>query len=609
MPVKEMLHKKERRELEVLRRSWKLKRRRTRAVNRAYYSTARRLVRLYGKVVVRLYKQDLEPRGMHFRRLHKLAGEAIEALGGQAEPSPTSLRQYDHNRYGPFLGVSDEGSAAAAIRRAALCSPKMRALGWRDPIVVGVALDAERLGAAGEVAVGPAEYKAIWLECVGRIPTSTNVGTRLNLRFYKRRPVVYIRPGQNTSEVIREAMPDLRTKFAPFWHTPDKRPRPLTVFIQFNGAISTPQRFRMLRELVTKVKKGSICDPKQHNLGLLERVTRGQAGVKQAKSAINLAKRANLEEVAIEGVVRKRAEDKISMPGLLNYFNAIQTRELLKYATKKNVRIQPKNLVDTETVARSVWADLLSARNMGLHLGKYGLFPLTLEEMGQVMGRVQSWFPEWTTAPVFYVDFPLVDSNQVYTQSNITAAILKWLEVVSTNHIPVVLIDTADKGRGTKLLKQRPGDRKGVLRLEQIAQIQELALDLGVRILWAGGLDMSQLFELGGLGVFGAYVTSATTVEQPVSGSYALDPMLAAVKEPTKHGVLRAKIILEAGFLGGRLRSHRPTLAEDIEARTWRLLGILAGNKKAGAARQEQCRLEALLVKGWRVHLKSIEKR
>ena len=60
----------------------------------------------------------------------------------------------------PFLGVSDEGSAGAEIWNAAFESPKVCALlksDRRTPLIVGIAVDAERLGGIGELAVGPEE--------------------------------------------------------------------------------------------------------------------------------------------------------------------------------------------------------------------------------------------------------------------------------------------------------------------------------------------------------------------------------------------------------------------------------------------------------------------
>ena len=46
-----------------------------------------------------------------------------------------------------MLGVSDEGSATAAIRQGALAAPKAVALTNRTPLTLGIAHDAERLGA------------------------------------------------------------------------------------------------------------------------------------------------------------------------------------------------------------------------------------------------------------------------------------------------------------------------------------------------------------------------------------------------------------------------------------------------------------------------------
>jgi hypothetical protein len=63
----------------------------------------------------------------------------------------------------PFLGVSDEGSAGAEIWNAAFESPKvctLPKLDRRTPLIVGIAVDAERLGGSGELAVGPEEIMA-----------------------------------------------------------------------------------------------------------------------------------------------------------------------------------------------------------------------------------------------------------------------------------------------------------------------------------------------------------------------------------------------------------------------------------------------------------------
>jgi hypothetical protein len=109
----------------------------------------------------------------------RVVREALGFLGGQADRHTSSLAEYDHRRHGPYLGISDEGSAALAIRMAASTTPKAQALGRKaSPLTVGVGLDAERLGSIGEVPVGPEEYADIWSDCVGRLAMTTNVGSR-----------------------------------------------------------------------------------------------------------------------------------------------------------------------------------------------------------------------------------------------------------------------------------------------------------------------------------------------------------------------------------------------------------------------------------------------
>src|ERR1043166_9830878 len=79
-----------------------------------------------------------------------LRTEALEALhyfGGDADRESVSLRDYDHVRYGPFLGVSEDGVTADDVCRAARSSPKGRALGANPPALdVGVSVDADRVG-------------------------------------------------------------------------------------------------------------------------------------------------------------------------------------------------------------------------------------------------------------------------------------------------------------------------------------------------------------------------------------------------------------------------------------------------------------------------------
>lgn len=521
--------------------------------NRAYFNALRAGFRLFEDVVCRANKAGKEIKGTDGEALRKMVGEVIHQLGGVSEPNPVSLKDYDHHLYGPFLGVSDEGSAARAIRRAALTSPKMKVLGPAPPIIVGVAHDAERLAAVGEVAVGPEEYRDIILDCQGSILISTNVGTRLNLRYYKQRPIIKISGGQ-IKGVIDDAVQQAQTVVESFWKTPDGRPRPITLFASFSRGVAFNRRFHILKALSLAMKKGGFCDPRVHKLGLFATVGYGGRGIKAAKDYINLAKEAGLKEVAIEGVSRWEAQDKISMPGLLNYLSPNHVNDLLQYAMEKGISITPKNLVDPDTVARNVWSSLQAARNLGLHVGKYGLFPLTFEESDEVMGLIQRWFPDWTTAPVFYIDFPHLSKSAVYTEKTIIEGVKKWLDIVARHKIPVVLIDTADKDKGRKLLKRNSTDRVGILSPDQVAEIDRYALKKGIRCLWAGGITLSQAFELGKLKVFGIYVTTSAAAIQPVSAKYKRDPMLTAEREPTYKGVYGVKLILEGGFLISRLQ-------------------------------------------------------
>ena len=572
--------------------------------NRKYFGTLRAAFRLFEDVVQRVNKSGKEIEGEDGERLRELVGNAIMSLGGVADPSPISLRNYNHTLYGPFLGVSDEGSAVHNIRRAALSSPKMKALGPATPIQVGVAHDAERLAAVGEVAVGPEEYRDIILGSQGSILTTTNVGTRLNLRYYKMRPIVRIPKGP-IADAIRLSTRKIKELTGPFTQTPDRKPRPLTIFANFDRRTSFTKRLTILKRLNEAMAKGGFCNPECHRLGLLADVLWGQKGLTVAKAAIDLAKKASIPEVAFQGEVRWEAENKISMPGLLNYFRPQHLSDLLDYAQRKKVEVTPKNLVDPDTVARNVWGSLQAARGMGIHLGKYGLFPLTFEESGEVMGHIQRWLSDWAAAPAFYIDFPHLSQSAVYTERDIVPAAKKWLDIVARHGIPIVLLDTADKDKGRKLLKSGPGDRVGILTVEQLTDIDCYASKRGIRCLWAGGVTLPQAFELGKLKLFGIYVTTSAAEIRPVSERYARDPMLVAEREPTFHGVYRTKLLLEAGFIVTRLRELGAK--GDAEVLNDKVLALLESFGRRTAHKNAdllEAQLASLTEEGWRKHFK-----
>jgi hypothetical protein len=570
--------------------------------NRRYFATLRDAFHLFEDVVFRLNKAGAELAGKDGKTLLALAEEAIMKLGGVVDSNPISLKDYEHHLHGPYLGVSDEGSAASIIRRAAFSSPKLRVLGAAPPIEVGVAHDAERLAAVGEVSVGPEEYRDIILQCHGSILTSTNVGTRLNLRYYKLQPVIIVPHGSFTS-VMAAAKENLQSLVQPFWHTPANVPRPVTLLLAFAPGTRFSRRLEILRKLQKIMAPGDFCDPRVHHLGLLARVGPGKKGVKTVLANLELAAMTGVTTLAVRGVVQEEAADKISMPGLLNYFPAEYVNLLLKNAREKNVLVVPKNRVDPDTVARNVWSSLQAARHMGLALGKYGLFPLTIEESSEVMGLIQSWFADWSAAPVFYIDFPIAGRRQVYTEENIVAGAKEWLDEVAHHGIPVVLFDTADKDKGRRLLKQSPADRVGIFSLAQVSEIDHYAAALGVKSLWAGGISIPQTFEFGKLQVFGVYVTSAAAATRPVSKRYARDPFVVAEKEPTFKGVSRVKLLLEAGFLVSCLgKAGLQQEADTLEQQARAFINLLLTSVDKAKLDSAQTELATLTEKGWRRH-------
>lgn len=533
------------------------------------------------------------------------ARQAYLRLGGDPARSTDSLKDYDHVRYGPFLGVSDEGSAAGEIRDAAFESPKVCALPKsvrRTPLVVGIAVDAERLGGIGELAVGPEEYADIWLACVDRVLITTNIGTRVNVRVYRREPRILLRT--DSTDALKRAEREITEAFRPFVNTPDRQPRPLTVLIDIPrfARITNPRKVAALAHLASFVASGKAVGmrraPKGQVLGLVAWVGRGITGRDTSMTAIDLACRAGLGVVVLDGVKRKVADQAVSLAGLLDYFPPGIVGPLLREANQANVHLRAANLPDADTIARSIWVGLNTARAMGADLGKYGCFPLTRPEIDNVVQQVQQWLCGWSAAPVFFVDQGLLREGAVDVERDLPRGIQIWLKTVAAHGVRVVLIDTIDKASGRRLLKTSPGDTKGYLGWRQIKRIEEYARDLKMKVLWAGGLGMRDAFEMGKLEVFGIYVTSAAATTVPVGGSYVRDPALAGVKKPTREGVLRTKILLEAGFLVSKLKD---VAGRDLERVAGALLSAL-DQADSVSITSLTAELASKCVAGWRAY-------
>lgn len=571
-------------------------------------SAADRCLAVECREILGRYRAAVVGNGSVSRSLTADARRAFLHLGGDPERPRASLKDYDHERHGPFLGVSDEGSAASAIRDAAFASPKMRALARaapRPPLVVGLAVDAERLVGIGEVVVGPEEYADIWLATVDRLLLTTNVGTQVNMRVYRPEPRIRIHSAR--AGAIARARAEITAAFKPFVDTPDRRPRPRTVFVEFPRAarLTVPQKGAVLQELAAFVASGKAAGkrraPAGHVLGLAAAVGNGIGGRDASLAAIELAASAGLSVVLLDGRKTQKPPSSIARGGLREYFEPGLIGPLLRRARRRGVRLRPANLPDVDTIARSIWVGLNTARAMGAGLGKYGCVPLTLEEIEDVVDQIQQWLPDWSAAPVFFVDQGLVRAGSVDVERDLPRGIEAWLSSLARRGVRVVLIDTVDKANGRHLLKRSSDDQAGFLGPRQIERIEQFARrpDVEIKVLWAGGLGLSDAYEMGRRGVFGIYVTSAAATTIPVSGSYVRDPALAGLKEPSKEGVLRTKTLLEAGFLVTKLAGT--DVGGRIEAAAENLLAALTAGDAAAITRRTKT-LASACVTGWRTH-------
>lgn len=487
---------------------------------------------------------------------------AFRTLISAPDPASESICDYDHLRYGPLLGISDEGSATETIAEAATKSPKAIATGSIDPSILGMAIDAERMTAAGEVPVGPREYESIHLGAAGRLLITTNVGVRANVRYFQRYPLVLV-DSKKSFDLLSKEVEEL---ISPFWKTPKISPRPITVYLKFDSSVS----FQRQRELLTKsrehIEAGTLGDRRYHRVGLACDVSQGATDIeKSAVDAINLARTCGIEEVQFEGELREQVARSLSLPGLLNYFGEDTLTRLQECAsTEPKVTLSPSDRIDLPTVARNVWSGLQTAYTMGAHLGKYGLVPLTLEEQEAVIQDVQAWFPDWSPVPAYYVDHTLVTGERVLTPSDAKESAMLWLRMAQRAGAKLVLFDSPGRIEPRRLLKSHAQDNAGVLEESELAELQSFGAKLGIKLLWAGGVSTRQVFELGEHRVFGVYTTSTTATESSLSPSIALDPHSPYEREPSLDGILEVKALLEAGFLSSQaqLRKHERSIRD-----------------------------------------------
>ena len=103
-----------------------------------------------------------------------------------------------------------------------------------------------------------------------------------------------------------------------------------------------------------------------------------------------------------------------------------------------------------------------------------------MEEHDIVIGLIQQWFPDWSAAPVYYVEQAITHRTRVYDGDDRAAGLAVWLKMVARHKVKAVLIDTVDKAAGWKILRS-DGDAKGLLEAKEIERLSKLGEKLGSR--------------------------------------------------------------------------------------------------------------------------------
>lgn len=521
------------------------------------------------------------------------------------------LDTYDAARHGPLLGVSDEGSAAKVIADAAYASAKASASDRPGPAVVGVIIDGERMTSAGEVPIGPDEYRSVTAAAAGRTYCTTNVGVRLNARLYQPLPEFDIAAARDATQLVEAVL----AAFQPFIATPDGVPRRLTVRLLLSGTESQSDLRAYVDGIEAGRRDGRMAGPDLHRITFLQ-VFEGDIVDEDQYQAIErlieTAHSLSVPEVAIDADPVVAARRRLGVQGVLNVLSPDAASRLLQHALAAGVRLTNRYELDPETASRTVWTGLYTAAAKGLSGAKYGLVPLTLSEQQHVVRDIQKWVQGLTAVPAFYADTPLVTADDVYLSDRAKEALERWLDMVSGEGVPVVLVDCPDRitpridlpGRQTprRLIRSGAGgtgDDRGIFTLDQIEELIEFGERRNVRILWSGGIEPRLAYELGRRSVFGIFTTSSTARSIPVGDVLAGDPQLPAEGEPTREGVRRVHALVQAGFLESAMSEHDPKAAAELERVATRLLDLATDAPAFPGALED---LDRALTAGWRDH-------
>jgi hypothetical protein len=509
-----------------------------------------------------------------------------------------SLATYDNEHFGPLFAVSDEGSAGETIVDAAYASAKAKALWPIDPVSLGVALDGERMTSAGEVPIGPPEYEDLSDAASGRLLLTTNVGVRVNARLTQQLPEFAV---TENSANDKQWLDNVFAAFEPFVHTPDGQPRPLTVRL----SVDPNAPIKSLKSVVTKLeagrKEGKIGPAEIHQLSVLvgfeDRITEDEIGV--IERIMKLAVDSGIRELAVDGDLREAARRRLGIQSLLNILDPEHLRRLLRLSRQLGVRLTYRYHLDVETAARTIWTGLHTARTNGFSAGKYGLVPMTLEQQGAVIEMITRWTADWTAIPAFYVDTPLLTAEDVYDDTRCKDAAKLWLKTARGAGAKIVLFDSPDRINPRRLIRQpNVANDIGVLTLADIEEILVYAKELGISILWSGGITSRQAFELAKRKVFGIFSTSSTSAKIAVTAPFEADPRLAAENEPTDFGVRRIHAIIQGGFLSAAVSNRGKGLAKSIADSSERLL---AAEQDQAQSAVELNNLNLELLRGWQL--------
>jgi hypothetical protein len=518
-------------------------------------------------------------------------------------PWTKPLDEYDSARFGPLLAVSDEGEDAEIIAHAAYASAKARALHQLSPMPLGLMIDGERMVSAGEGPIGPDEYAKLIAAAFERTLASTNVGVRINARFYRLLPEFAIADaaGDEAKWLAR-----VFAAFAPFLKTLDNVPRPLTVRLIVQPSDAAATVARLVAKLEAGRRQGLLGPASLHCFSLLTIASgainagdpSAEATLAEIKRVVAIAAQAGISEVAIDGDLTLAARERMSVASLLNIVDVSTLRDLIAAAREQKMRLVYRYQVDADSAARTIWTGLQSARSYGFTAGKYGLVPLTLEEQEQVVALVSRWTEGWTAVPAFYVDTPLVTGDDVFDESRCVEAAFLWMEKVHAAGARLVLFDCPDRIAARHLIRDAQ-HTAGVLTLDQIAMIEQHAKDLGLKPMWSGGITARLALALGAQQVFAIFSTGAASRQVPVHGSFADDPDLASEGAPTELGVRRVHAALQAGFLSSVLRERNSKIADEIGSRAQQLLAAIDAGSNVEPA---LAALDVALVRGWTTH-------